>query len=432
MGAARRAGSIGAAARFGASSTGVRTGYMGNGQTGDMGNSPRPMPWNLTDPMTERLRFVTTLRKHKATFRSLCAAFGVAPKTGYKWLHQFDADGPAGLRDRSRRPLSNSRAISPAIAKRLVELRREHGDWGPKKLVGWLEANEREWDVPAPSTVGELLKRQGLVTERKRRVRYPHPRTEPLRHADKPNAVWAMDFKGWFRLGDGTRCDPLTITDGFSRYLLCCRAGTAMGDTVASDVWAALVRTFREYGMPAAIRVDNGQPWAAPKGRLGITKLAVKILKADIALERIDPGKPQQNGRHERFHLTLQQSAARPPEKNMRAQQQRFDAFQHEYNQVRPHEALHQRTPSEFYVGSRRAFPDRIEEPEYPQWYEVLTPNRHGTVSFRAKRYFISMAVRGERVGFVEVEEGCFEVYFCNLLLGRIHTAHPELGLFAA
>lgn len=388
------------------------------------------MPWAQTDPMKERLRFVTALRKHRSTFRSVCAAFGIAPKTGYKWLHQFEAAGPAGLQDRSRRPKSNSRSISPDVAKRLVELRREW-KWGPKKLVAWLEENEPRWDVPAASTVGELLKRRGLVSPRKFRMRDRRPRTEPLRHADKPNAVWSMDFKGYFLLGDGTRCDPLTITDAFSRYLLCCEAGTAKGE-VAKDVWAALVRAFHEYGMPVAIRVDNGQPWAAPKGQIGLTKLAVQIIKADIALERIAPGKPHQNGRHERFHLTLQQATARPPERNMRAQQRRFDAFQREYNEMRPHEALQQRPPAKVYVASRRAFPDRIEEPEYPLWYEVLTPNRHGHVSFRGKQYFISVAVRHERVAFVEVEDGCFEVYFCKTLLGRIHTSHPELGLIAA
>ena len=388
------------------------------------------MPWAQIDPMSERLRFVTALRKHKSTFTSLCAAFGVAPKTGYKWLHQFEAAGPAGLQDRSRRPKSNGRAISRAVGERLVALRHEYPTWGPKKLVAWLEANERKWDVPAASTVGELLKRYGLVSPRKLRMRNKHPRTDPLRHADRPNAVWAMDFKGWFRLGDGTRCDPLTVTDGFSRYLLCCKAGTAVGDSVSSDVWAELVRAFREHGMPDAIRVDNGQPWVAPKGSLGLTKLAVKILKADIALERIDPGKPQQNGRHERFHLTLKQDTA-PPEKNMRAQQRRFDVFRHVYNEERPHEALQQRPPAKLYVASRRAF-SRIEEPEYPRWYEVLTSKPSGHVSFRSRYYFISQAVRGERVGFVEVEEGCFEVYFCKLLLGRLHTAHPELGFIAA
>src|ERR1700682_453385 len=183
------------------------------------------MPWAETDPMAERLRFVMTLRKRKTSFRSLCTTFGVAPKTGYKWLRQFDALGPAGLQDRSRRPKSNSQAISAAVGERLIELRQEHPTWGPKKLVAWLETHERDSDVPAPSTVGELLKRRGLVTPRTR-SRSQRRASEPLRHADKPNAVWSMDFKGWFRLGDGTRCDPLTMTDAHSRYLLFCKAGT--------------------------------------------------------------------------------------------------------------------------------------------------------------------------------------------------------------
>jgi putative transposase len=389
------------------------------------------MPWTETDPMAERLRFVVALRRRKTSFRSLCAAFGVAPKTGYKWLHQFDAAGPAGLQDRSRRPKSNGRAISAGVGERLVELRGVHPTWGPKKLVAWLKTHEPGWDVPAASTTGELLKRRGLVTGRTR-SRYQHRQTDPLKHADKPNAVWAMDFKGWFLLGDGTRCDPLTVTDAFSRYLLCCKAGTAVGDRVASDVWDALVRLFREHGMPAAIRVDNGQPWAAPKGNLGITKLAVKIIKTGITLERIEPGKPQQNGRHERFHLTLQQETVRPPSRNMQTQQRRFDAFRREYNEQRPHEALQQRAPAALYVASSREFPDHIEEPQYPCWYEVLTPRSWGHVTFRGADYFISSALHRERVGFVEVEEGCFEVYFRDVRLGRIHTAHPELGLIVA
>ena len=381
--------------------------------------------------MSERLRFVLALRKHRSTFSSLCTAFGVAPKTGYKWVHQFEASGVAGLQDRSRRPKSTGRAISAAVGKRLVELRHAHPTWGPKKLIAWLETHEdgREW--PAASTAGELLKRRGLVSARERR-RHQHPRTDPLRHADKPNAVWAMDFKGWFRLGDGARCDPLTVTDAFSRYLICCKAGRFFGDEVGKNVWLALVRAFHEYGMPVAIRVDNGQPWVAPKGSLGITRLAVKILKADIALERIDPGKPQQNGRHERFHLTLQQETAQPPSENMQAQQFRFDSFQREYNEERPHEALKQRPPRSVYVRSRREFPGRLHAPEYPHWYEVHTAGPQGNVRFRGTSYFFSSPLENERVGFVEVEEGCFEVYFCKLLLGRIHTAHPELGLIAA
>lgn len=388
------------------------------------------MPWAQIDPMSERLRFVTAARKNKSTFGSLCAAFGVAPKTGYKWIHKFEAAGPAGLQDSSRRPRGNSRAISAEVAERLVELRRAHPTYGPKKLVPLLEQDEPTWDVPALSTVGELLKRRGLVNPRKRRHR-ARPGTGPLSHADKPNAVWAIDFKGWFRLPDGARCEPLTVTDAFSRYLLCCRAAI-FGPGISRLVWAELETVFREHGMPVAMRFDNGQPWATPKGELGITSLAVKLLKLGITLERIDPGRPYQNGRHERFHLTLKQETAQPPQPNMRAQQRRFDAFIREYNHRRPHEALKQRVPAAFYVNSPRRFPKRILDPEYPPFFEVVTGKSEGFFLFRGNRYFISTPLCGERVGFVEVEENCFDVYFCKQLLGRIHTAHPDLGLVAA
>jgi putative transposase len=389
------------------------------------------MPWAQTDTMSERLRFVRALLKRKTSFKSLCAAFGVAPKTGYKWLHQFGAAGPAGLEDRSRRPKSNSRAIPSKVAERLVQLRLAEPTYGPKKLVAWLEANEPGWDLPAPSTIGELLKRRGLVTPRKR-LRHQSPLRDPLRHATKPNSVWSMDFMGFFRLGDGTRCDTLTIADAFSRYLICCDAGTAVGDKVSKNVWDALVEAFVEHGMPDAMRVDNGQPWVAPKGSLGITTLSVKIMKVGIHLERTRPGKPQDNGRHERIHLTLQQETTRPPAHTMRKQQLRFNSFQRKYNEERPHEALNQRPPAKLYVASRRKFPKRIEHPEYPHWFEVVTPGRYGQVSFRGSSYFLSTALGGERVGFSEFEEGCFAVYFGEVLLCRIHAAHPELGLIAA
>jgi transposase InsO family protein len=380
--------------------------------------------------MSERLRFVIAARKNKSTFRGLCAAFGVAPKTGYKWLHQFEAAGPAGLQDRSRRPKGNSRAISDHVAERLVELRRAHPTYGPKKLVPLLEQAEPAWDVPALSTVGELLKRRGLVGPRKRRHR-ARPGTHPLSHATAPNAVWAMDFKGWFRLPDGSRCEPLTITDAFSRYLLCCRAAI-FGPGISRLVWAELETLFRERGIPVAMRFDNGQPWATPKGELGITRLTVKLLRLGITLERIDPGRPYQNGRHERFHLTLEQETAQPPQANMRAQQRRFDAFLQEYNHRRPHEALRQRVPAALYRDSLRRPPKRLPDPEYPSFFEVVTGMAGGRIVFRGTKYFLSTPLIGERVGFVEVEEGCFAVYFCNHLLGRIHTAHPELGLVAA
>lgn len=235
-----------------------------------------------------------------------------------------------------------------------------------------------------------------------------------------------MDFKGWFRLGDRTRCDPFTVTDNFSRFLLCC---TAMELQKSENVWKSLSMTFKEFGLPAAIRVDSAQPWWAPKGELGLTKLSAKILRLGVALERIAPAKPQENGRHERFHLTLQNEATRPPARTLRGQQRKFDIFSRRYNEVRPHEALGQRPPNTAYKASPRAFPSKLPEPIYAAGFDVNRIKAAGTVRFSGKTYFVSTALVGESVGVYEIEDGCSEVWFCSELLGHIHTAHPELGL---
>jgi putative transposase len=380
--------------------------------------------------MREKIMFVGAAKRAQASFTSLCAAFGITPKTGYKWLYQFDRDGLDGLVERSRRPLGNSRAIATEVAERLVVLREDHPTWGPRKLVAWLSEHEPQWDLPAASTVGDLLKRRGLIGPPRQRLRWRGgPRATPLSHATAPNAVWAMDFKGWFRVGDRRRCDPLTITDAFSRYLLCCDAHE---EQFGGPVWRSLVRTFSEYGLPSAIRVDNGQPWVSPKGELGLTTLGVKLLKLGITVERIQKGKPQQNGRHERFHLTLKQETAQPPASTLRKQQARFDEFKREYNHDRPHEALGQRPPARIYAPSLRQFPSKLPTPEYPWWMDTRPVRRNGRVRYRGVEYFVTTALSGEPVGLFEVEQACYAVFFADQLLGRIHAAHPDLGMVPA
>ncbi len=378
--------------------------------------------------MRERALFIGAAQQKRTSFTSVCETFGISPKTGYKWLAAFEEHGLDGLRDRSRRPHGNCRALPPDLAERFLALRREHRTWGPRKLVAWLADHEPAWQSPAPSTVGELLSRHGLTRQRGRKRSRP-PRTQPLRHATAPNTVWCMDFKGWFRLADGSRCDPLTITDAYSRFLLCCEAQELQ---CFVPVWRALLRIFREWGLPDAIRVDNQQPWVAPKGELGLTKLSVNLTKLGIDIERIASGKPQENGRHERFHLTLAQETLAPPALSKRAQQRRFDAFKKEYNDERPHEALAMKPPAFAYAPSSRELPSKLPDPEYPSYFDVRRLGNSGRITLRGNEYLISSALRGECIGIVEVEQDCFEIHFGKMLIGRIHAAYPELTLIPA
>lgn len=375
--------------------------------------------------MHQRRLFVKAVLQEKLTVSKLCELFQISRKTGYKWLHRAHGpDGWAALADRSRRPHSNSRAVDEAMVRRLVLLRDDHPSWGARKLAAWLAWREPYWQVPAASTITELLKRHGLVRPRRKRRRIP-PRTTPLAHATMPNDVWCIDFKGDFLVGDGTRCYPFTVTDAHTRALLCCRAFVRPRHALVQD---ALERTFRGYGLPSYVRSDNGRPFGTacttPLSRLGVW-----LVKLGIRPEYIDPGKPQQNGRHERMHSTLKQQTARPPSSTMSAQQRRFDAFRREYNQERPHEALGQIAPSLLYYASSRRFPSRIVGPDYPSGYDVRPVGRDGRLTWgRSRSIFVGTALAGERVGIVEVDDGCLDFYFGPILLARLHE-HVELGM---
>ena len=300
----------------------------------------------------------------------------------------------------------------------VIALRRAHPRWGPKKLRAVLQerAPRRVW--PAASTMGDVLRREGLSQPR-RRTRYVVPLTQPLAAAAAPNDVWTADFKGWFRTGDGTRCDPLTITDACSRLVFCCRivSPTDLG------VRPWFERTFREYGLPRALRTDNGPPFATP-GPGQLSQLAVWWLKLGIQLDRIDPGHPEQNGRHERFHLTLQEETTTPPARTSRQQQARFDRLRREFNTERPHEALGQQPPNRVHVASSRPYPTRLEDPWYDATHEVRRVRHNGEIKWRGELVFISAAVRREVLGIAETERGDWIVRFMHLELGRIdrHT----------
>lgn len=374
--------------------------------------------------MQQRMAFVEEARRRRVPFTSLCALFEISPKTGYKWLNRVNAEGASGLEERSRRPGTNPYAVTDDVVARLVELRTEQPTWGARKMLGWFENNEPWWLMPVASTVTEILKRRGLVRRRRQR-RHATTNRSPLAEATAPNVVWSMDYKGDFKVGDGTRCYPLTVTDAYSRMALCCR-GLPSTKLLPTKKW--LERMFSEWGLPDRLRSDNGTPFGTKL--LGpISQLSVWLVKLGVRPEYITPGRPDQNGRHERFHRTLKKEACLPPAPTMLAQQRRFDRFLDGYNYDRPHEALGQKTPASVHRPSPRAFPDRLEEPSYPLHYDVRKVTSKGQIKWNAMQHFLTETLAGEHVGIVEVDDGLHEVYFASLLVGRFHRRAPELGL---
>ncbi|KPQ11396.1 MAG: putative Transposase [Saliniramus fredricksonii] len=311
-------------------------------------------------------------------------------------------------------------------AAAIVDLRGDHPFRGPRKLKAHLERTRTDVSWPAASGIGDLLKRRGLVCERPRRQQ-GRPVTQPFSQARGPNDVWCADFKGWFRTRNGIRCDPLTISDARSRYLLCCDIVAPTGKGVAP----VFERAFREYGLPMALRTDNDPPFAT-QGAAGLTRLAVSFVKLGIRLERIDPGKPQQNRRHERVHRTLKQETSVPAAATPQQQQARFDRFREIYNTVHPHDALGQRPPAAHYAPETRPYPDRIPEPWYSADHAVRRLRPNGEIKWRGNLIFVSEAVAGEPFGIAETENGDWIVRFCDLDLGIIGRKTEKLHRFAA
>ena len=372
------------------------------------------MPWKEICPMDQRVAFIADWLREEWTVTELAERYGVSRKTAHKWISRYEADPRQGLVEHSRAPDTHGRACASELRDTVLTLRRQFPRRGPKKLLTMLREREPKRAWPAASTLGAWLHAAGLSAVR-RRTRHIVPLTQPLAAAVAPNDVWTADFKGWFRTGDGVRCDPLTVLDAASRYVLCCRitAPTALG------VRPWFERLFREYGLPRALRTDNGSPFASTgPGRL--TRLAVWWLKLGIQLDRIDPGHPEQNGRHERFHLTLQQEATSPPAPTRRAQQARFDRVCREFNDERPHEALGQQPPARRYVASPRPYPATLEDPWYDATHQIRRVNANGQIKWQGERVFISEAMRGEVVGLIETERGDWIVRFLTVELGRL------------
>ena len=362
--------------------------------------------------MDERLRFVARLLEGEK-MAPLCAEFGISRKTGYKIFDRYKDCGLKALTDRSRRPYRQANRLPAPVEATIVRLKREYPGWGAPKIREKLRQQVPDLPhCPAISTVHAVLDRHGLVKRRRRR-HHAAAATFLSRPTD-PNALWCADYKGEFMLGNRRYCYPLTITDFASRYLLAC---DALSTTQTTFAFAVFERAFKEFGLPLAIRTDNGVPFAAPTALYRLSKLAVWWLRLGIHIERIAPGHPQQNGRHERMHLTLKRAATKPAAANVLQQQARFDAFIDEYNHERPHQALEMKVPADVYVRSSRVYRG-LDELTYPFHDTTITVTHCGRICFKGQKVNLSHAFAGQNVGVTQVGDRIWLVTFMQYDLG--------------
>lgn len=378
------------------------------------------MAWTEVLPMDERVRFVLEVERDELPVAEICRLYGISRKTGYKWIGRYHAEGLEGLRERSRRPLQCPHETSKEWQDRIFRVRLKHPSWGPKKIRVLLEEQGGREPIPAIATIGNILSRAGLVKSR-RKPRQANPKwQEPLTEAGVPNQVWAVDYKGWFRTRDGQRCDPLTVSDLSSRYVLDVRG---LPDQSYERARKAFEELFMQYGLPEIIRSDNGGPFAST-GPGGLSRLSIWWILLGIRPELITPGHPEQNGIHERMHLTLKQEACQPPSANRRAQQRRFNQWRCQFNEQRPHEALGMKRPAERYCVSERQYSGRLVEPTYPEGYQVRRVRSNGEIKWCGRKRFVGTVFKGVPVGVKRVDLGRSQVYFGSILLGDLHDVH--------
>jgi transposase InsO family protein len=381
------------------------------------------MPWRKTDRVNERLRFVAQAQEELYDHAELCERYGVSRQTGYTTLKHYEELGVDGLKDRSHAPVHCPHRITEGMRDLLLEARRAHPTWGPRKILAWLEPRHPGQGLPAASTVGDLYSRELLVKPRPRRRKWSQPgRTRVA--VNGANDLWTIDFKGEFRLSDGKLCFPLTIADAHTRFLL---AVDALPSTAHAGARVVVERVFREYGLPAVIRSDNGGPFVT-KAIAGLSRLNVWWTQLGIKQDRIPPRRPDQNGSHERMHLTLKQEAVWPPSADAPAQQQRFDAFRHEFDYERPHEALGQKTPGSLYVPSPREMPESLPQPEYPDHCVIRQVRANGMLYFRDREIFLSELLIGHPIALEEIADGVWSIYFYDLLLARLDERTSTLS----
>jgi len=374
------------------------------------------MSWTETCVMEQRAKFIIDLLEGSYSMTELCEYYGISRKAGYKWIRRYEQGGFDALKNLSRAPHCHPHQISCQMQELILAVKKRFPKWGAPKIRSRLERIHPDWNsYPAISTIGLFLCKQGLTHPCKRH-RKATPTELPLTNGCRSNHVWCADFKGHFNTGDGSRCNPLTISDHASRYLLCCQHIVRMSYDL---VKMRFERVFREHGLPDVIRTDNGTPFSS-RGLGGLSRLSYWWIRLGIHPERIEPGHPEQNGRHERMHKTLKDYTARPPAKTLAQQQRRFNEFCVEYNEHRPHEALKMHTPSQCYSSSTRIFPARLPEISYPDFMQVKKVRQHGDIYYLGKRLFITEGLRDEYFGIEQTDEDISRLWYCKYLLGEI------------
>jgi putative transposase len=374
------------------------------------------MPWLETEPMNEKMKFVSAFldAKNELTFKELCQNFNISCKTGYKYVNRFKSEGIDGLKERSRAPHCNAKKMPAYIEEQILALKYKYPYWGSKKISNWLTQEHCEIQWPAKSTIDDLFKRHNLIipSKRKRRVA---PYKEPFICVTQPNDSWSIDYKGQFRLGNKQVCYPLTITDNFSRFILATEGSDRISGT---NVKRVLIRLFLEFGLPLGILSDNGPPFAGI-GLGGLSTLSVWLIKLGIVPERIRPGHPEENGRHERMHLTLKKETASPPKWDQKEQQLAFDSFKKMFNEERPHEGIEFNRPSRLYNESPRSFPSILPRVEYDSSFDTTRRIRtNGTMKWRGKEIFLSETLKGETIAMKPHTENEWTVFFSFLPIG--------------
>jgi len=373
------------------------------------------MPWRTLDIMGAREEFVLRSLDNSEIFRDLCQEYGISAKTGYKWQRRFIQEGLGGLKDLSRRPKGHPEELREDVVCEMVRLKQAHLKWGPRKIR---ELYRRlHGDAPSESSFKRVLDRAGLVTHRKKRRQSPKRPPRMAETAGEPNHIWTVDFKGWWKTAGRQKCEPLTIRDDYSRFLLALRA---MDTSRTAAVRREFEKIFEMHGLPRVIRSDNGSPFAASQAPLGLSKLSAWWVALGIDLDRIDPGHPEQNGRHERMHLDIRNELQGFVRGELPEHQRAFDMWRNEFNWERPHEALNMRMPGEVYKNSSRSYDDSLEDIEYPQSYLERKVSPNGIITLYCKKYFLSNSLAGWTVGLKSKDSSSMDIWFDQLRLGTI------------